>query len=378
MEGRRVEGVFLQHALERSQALEAYKQAQRVQIRILTIVPEIFLETLGRKGNQFRATVMNATENKVLLSLPNGYQIEAENRLSIGISRGDILTLMVEEENPVTLQIVSVERGVKDIKTLIKNLIEDVAFTVSLLNPDKAQESLKNSGLFYENKLIKFLTGKEKLDNILQDRKYKLLEAILKTDPEIIKRFSENIEEKGIKNILVRIAEGIEKKDIEQIVKAYDNLRSMDIDNPSLLRWMEGTIGKYMEELKFINLLQHFMLFERGKKFAVPFNYEGSKGSLFISLKDNYRIFFNFIYDEGFLGILMEASRNKPDLINLKFFTDIEILGRRIEREKNTLKKLFGEADLNLGAFEVKVESKENFDNLIKSEFEEGTFHLRV
>ena len=118
MEGRRVEGVFLQHALERSQALEAYKQAQRVQIRILTIVPEIFLETLGRKGNQFRATVMNATGNKVLLSLPNGYQIEAENRLSIGINRGDILTLMVEEENPVTLQIVSVERGVKDIKTL--------------------------------------------------------------------------------------------------------------------------------------------------------------------------------------------------------------------------------------------------------------------
>ncbi len=378
MEGRRVEGVFLQHALERSQALEAYKQAQRVQIRILTIVPEIFLETLGRKGNQFRATVMNATENKVLLSLPNGYQIEAENRLSIGISRGDILTLMVEEENPVTLQIVSVERGVKDIKTLIKNLIEDVAFTINLIHPDKAQESIKNSGLFYENKLIKFLTGKEKLENILQDRKYKLLEAVLKTDPEIIRRFSENIEDKGIKNILLRIAEGIEKKDIEQIVKAYDNLRSMDIDNPSLLRWMESTIGKYMEELKFINLLQHFMLSERGKKFAVPFNYEGSKGSLFVSLKDIYRIFFNFIYDEGFLGILMEASRNKPDLINLKFFTDIEILGRRIEREKNTLRKMFGEADLNLGTFEVKVESKENFDNLIKSEFEEGTFHLRV
>lgn len=378
MEGRRVEGVFLQHALERSQALEAYKQAQRVQIRILTIVPEIFLETLGRKGNQFRATVMNATENKVLLSLPNGYQIEAENRLSIGISRGDILTLMVEEENPVTLQIVSVERGVKDIKTLIKNLIEDVAFTINLIHPDKAQESIKNSGLFYENKLIKFLTGKEKLENILQDRKYKLLEAVLKTDPEIIRRFSENIEDKGIKNILLRIAEGIEKKDIEQIVKAYDNLRSMDIDNPSLLRWMESTIGKYMEELKFINLLQHFMLSERGKKFAVPFNYEGSKGSLFVSLKDIYRIFFNFIYDEGFLGILMEASRNKPDLINLKFFTDIERLGRRIEREKNTLRKMFGEADLNLGTFEVKVESKENFDNLIKSEFEEGTFHLRV
>ncbi len=378
MEGRRVEGIFLQHALERSQALEAYKQAQRVQIRILTIVPEIFLETLGRKGNQFRATVMNATGNKVLLSLPNGYQIEAENRLSIGINRGDILTLMVEEENPVTLQIISVERGIKDIKTLIKNLIEDVAFTVNLLNPDKAKESIKNSGLFYENKLIKFLTGKEKLENILQDRKYKLLEAILKTDPEIIRRFSENMEDKGIKNILLRIAEGIEKKDIEQIIKAFDTLRSMDIDNPSLLKWMESTFGKYMEELKFINLLQHFMLSERGKKFAVPFNYEGSKGSLFVSFKDNYKIFFNFIYDEGFLGILMEASRNKPDLINLRFFTDIEKLGRRIEREKDTLKKLFAEADLNLGVFEVRVEPKGNFDNLIKSEFEEGTFHLRV
>ncbi len=378
MEGRKVEGIFLQHALERSQALEAYKQAQRVQIRILTIVPEIFLETLGRKGNQFRATVMNATGNKVLLSLPNGYQIEAENRLSIGINRGDILTLMVEEENPVTLQIISVERGIKDIKTLIKNLIEDVAFTVNLLNPDKAKESIKNSGLFYENKLIKFLTGKEKLENILQDRKYKLLEAILKTDPEIIRRFSENMEDKGIKNILLRIAEGIEKKDIEQIIKAFDTLRSMDIDNPSLLKWMESTFGKYMEELKFINLLQHFMLSERGKKFAVPFNYEGSKGSLFVSFKDNYKIFFNFIYDEGFLGILMEASRNKPDLINLRFFTDIEKLGRRIEREKDTLKKLFAEADLNLGVFEVRVEPKGNFDNLIKSEFEEGTFHLRV
>jgi len=154
MEGRRVEGVFLQHALERSQALEAYKQAQRVQIKILTIVPEIFLETLGRKGNQFRATVADVTGNKVLLNLPNGYQIEAENRLSVGINRGDILTLLVEDENPVTLQIISVERGIKDIKTLIKNLIEDVTYVVNFLDTNKPKESVKNSGLFYENKLV--------------------------------------------------------------------------------------------------------------------------------------------------------------------------------------------------------------------------------
>jgi len=108
-------------------------------------------------------------------------------------------------------------------------------------------------------------------------------------------------------------------------------------------------IGKYLEELKFINTLQHFMLSERGRKLAIPFEHEGNKGSLFISLRENYRVFFNLIYDEGYLGILMEASRNKPDLINLRFFKDIEKLGRRIEKEKNTLEKMLKEADLNMG-----------------------------
>ncbi len=389
MEGRRVEGVFLQHAIERSQALEAYKQAQRVQIKVLTLVPEIFLETLGRKGSQFKATVANVSRNRVTLNLPNGYQVEAENRLSLGINKGDILTLLVEEENPVTLQIVAIERGFKNVQKLIKNLIDNAQkFVINMKNND-FKEVIKNSGLFYENKLAKFLANKEDIKSIENDEKFKILKEIFFNKKgkiiEYLTKSAENTKNESLKFVINNMIKNLDEANIREFINNLEHIKKKanelknDENLHSILNFIDKEIGKDLEKLEFINFLQNIMISEKGRKLIITLKDEDNNTSALISIRDAYRIYFNLKYEEGYIGIIMETpSKDKVDVINIKFFTDIEKYARAINNEKEYLKNLLEKENLTLGTFKVIYDKKESFENAIKEEFSEGVFHLRV
>ena len=69
MEGRRVEGVFLDTAILRNRAYEAYETARVLEIKILSSVPQALLASLGDVGSRLRATVKAYSQNKVILQL---------------------------------------------------------------------------------------------------------------------------------------------------------------------------------------------------------------------------------------------------------------------------------------------------------------------
>ncbi len=389
MEGRRVEGVFLQHTIERSQILEVYKQAQRIQIRVLTLVPDIFLETLGRKGTQFKATVGSVGRNKVLLNLPNGYQVEAENRLSFGVSKGDVLTLLVENENPITLQIISIERGIRNVNKLIKNFIEQIPAFTFLMKGIDIKNLVENSGIFYESKLAKVLTGKKDISILETDEKFVLLKKLTEGNKQELmyqlNQLADRINNEKVKDKINTLLEAVEKGNIKDILSTLKGIKNMSkikehseiID--TLLKVVDSEIGKDLEKLEFINFMQNILISEKGKRFAFGFEEENIKGSVIFSLKESYRIFFNLFYEEGYIGIIMEAPRKKNiDFINITFFTDIRKLAYMVEREKEQLNKLLRKENLEIGTFQVRLERKEEFENKVKEEFAEGIFHLRV
>ncbi|MDQ7082803.1 MAG: hypothetical protein Q9N34_07540 [Aquificota bacterium] len=121
MEGRRIEGVFLDSAILRNKAYEAYETAKVLQIRILTKVPEALLASLGDMGSRLRATVRSISEGRVLLSLENGYELEAENRLAIPIKVGEELSLVLESKEPLTLRVEKTFSGVRGAGELLKS-----------------------------------------------------------------------------------------------------------------------------------------------------------------------------------------------------------------------------------------------------------------
>ena len=383
MEGRRVEGVFLQHTIERSQILEAYKQSQRVQIRVLTLVPEIFFETLGRKGSQFRATVINVNRSKVLLGLPNGYQIEAENQLSLNVNRGDIITLLVENENPLTLQVLSVERGIRNVTEFVKSFVENLPGALLSYKSNDFRNFILNSGIFYENRLLKVLTGKEDISSIMKDEKFTTIKNIIEDKRELlIGRLNialSNIKDENLKGKVVNIIDALEKRDIRELMKAVKDLKSEgDNELSETLNVINKEIGKDLQKLELITLIQNMLVIERGKRFALAFEEKGTKGSILLSIKESYRIFFNLFYEEGYIGIIMEVPKKETNVLNLTFFTDIPKVARIIERERREMEKLLKETGMELRVFKVVEENKKVFENAIKEEFSEGMFHIRV
>lgn len=175
MEGRRVEGVFLDSSILRSRAQEAYMTSRVMEIRVLSSVPEALLASLGDTGSRFTALVREVTPRRVVLMLDNGYEIHAENRLSRPVKEGERLTLFLESKNPLVLR---VERSVfsTGIKEIWRSVLEGVSFIK--LDPRKIEESLENSGLIYERKVWEFLKGDLGRSSLERDTKFILLRRL--------------------------------------------------------------------------------------------------------------------------------------------------------------------------------------------------------
>ncbi len=185
MEGRRVEGVFLDSAILRSKAYEAYETAKVLQIRVLTKVPEALLASLGDTGSRLRVTVKSLSEGKVLLNLENGYELEAENRLALPVKVGEELTLVLESKEPLTLRVEKTFSGMRGTAELIKR-----AFSLGgvLLSGDMPQKAVENSGLFYERRVWDFLRGALGREELSKDMKYEVLKALMEADTSFFEK----------------------------------------------------------------------------------------------------------------------------------------------------------------------------------------------
>jgi hypothetical protein len=224
MEIRRIEGVLLYHALEQSQGLKAQRAGEELRIRVLSTVPEVLLELTGGGGSTIRAKVSNAEGTRVLLSLPQGFEIEAENRSSLNLMAGDTVELTVEETNPLTFRISGLYRR-PSVEELIKTIFEDSSKFFINMNPLRLKEAVENSGLFYERKLVDLLLDKVKPEELLGDAKAHLLQTLFLHAKELSKLLGVEYEKslQGIKGLIEQLKTTMAGK--KELLNAVKTLR---------------------------------------------------------------------------------------------------------------------------------------------------------
>lgn len=513
MEGRRVEGIFLETSILRSRAQEAYEAAKVYEIRIRSIVPEALLFSLGGQGARLKAVVKQVNPRRILLLLENGYELSADNKLALPVEEGEELILRVESKNPLILRVEGSFKGLQNAEKLLHNIKENPATIVKI---KEFKKGIEDSGLFYEKKVWNVLKGVLKESDLLSDQKFKLLKSLTNFEPfkvekllkslkefpdlsrkaeellslmnkedkinfflkfisfqkeveraiyqrenkfteirknteEIIKLFIKSFKGKmdtlGLKAVLKENYYSPRVLDImEKAIKSLETnkwnefqsrlkLLGFRIENNEILPLIRGNLLKYakdilkgafasleaktgfnsvrdliqyqkkveeeiealknlkkefsdipydlkenLQKLNWINQLQNYMILSEGKKFLLPFVTEEGKGIAGFSLKDSFRILVKLTWEEGYVGICLEAPRKeKPDFINLVFRSNIKLLADIVRKEEKRLRKELSELNLKILKFEVLEEGEQSFEREFFSEFgEERIFNLRV
>jgi len=178
VELRRIEGVLLEQSLLTSKGEEVLKTAKNIEIKITSQVPEVYKTLLNL--NKVKAKVIKSGGNVLTLLLENGLEIRAKNELSVALRKGQNVVLTLINTNPITFKLEEgkfvkntaleiLRRGLKNLKKYDFKQI-------------RSYENFKNSGIFYENKVLKYLI-RNSFKEIKEDMKYK---AFSKGDRELL------------------------------------------------------------------------------------------------------------------------------------------------------------------------------------------------
>ncbi len=249
MELRRLEGVFLEYAIDRHRAAEAYQASQSIAIRVRTQVPEVLLSLLGNTGSQLRAVVRENAGGKILLSLDNGYEILAENKLGISVNSGDRITLRVENREPLTLKVESLSGGVRGTEA-VKNLLRAESVLTSLT--DSVKQSLQNSGIVYERKVVDFLLGKVSFQELSNDQKFQALKALESVNlKEFVDKLKASIPARDtvLRGFIDSLEGALSHKDYANFMQTFKELKTY-IDNR--LTQLEGNLKNLPKEMELL------------------------------------------------------------------------------------------------------------------------------
>ncbi len=179
MEGRRIEGVFLEASILRNRAQEAYETARVYELQILSRISQALLASLGGPGTRLRATVRDANPQRIILLLENGYEVSAENRLNLPVRVGEELSLVVESRDPLILRLEGSFQGIRGLKELLGRVLRE---GIVPLRSTALKESLEDSGIFYERKVWDHLRGALPADRLSADQKFLILKALAEAD----------------------------------------------------------------------------------------------------------------------------------------------------------------------------------------------------
>ena len=237
MEIRRIEGVFLQHALETAQGLKAENISKQMSLRLLTTVPQALLNAFS-EDTLLEGRVVQ-TQGRTIRVMLNNQELVAENLSDLEIKEGDQLGLMLEGKNPITLKIVSLQRrlNIEQALQFVLDFQEEPPINLDL---QKLQALVKNSGLFYERKLLDFFTGKVDLKSILEDTKAQLLSNIFNLAGQI-----HGGEVKDIKTIDQLF--GIVLKRTENLKEIDNLLRTLYLEN--INHWEFTQFVRFVESI---------------------------------------------------------------------------------------------------------------------------------
>jgi hypothetical protein len=477
MEIRRIEGVFLQHALETTQGLKAENISKQMSLKLLTTVPQALLDAFP-EGTLLEGRVVQ-TQGRTLRVMLSNQELVAENLSNLEIKEGDQLKLMLESKNPIILKIVSLQRrlNIEQVLQFVLDFQEEPPINLDL---QKLQALVKNSGLFYERKLLDFFAGKVDLKGILEDTKAQLLSNIfnlagqihggevkdIKTIDQlfgmVLKR-TENLKE--IENLLrtlylenlnhweftqfVRFVESIEKREILKALEkgdkdallillskelksiedtpagksfslAFERLKQFSLlvrdeelgnllgsffeavekEDANGLREIHRKLENFIEEgrrllpfreriekdglvwlqqLNTISQMQRLMVNEG--TVVLPFKWEGHRGGMLIKTQKNeYRVFINLNYPEGFVSVLLSSPKTeRVKAISLNLYTNSELFYRKMEEGKSLLESMLKEEGLQLRDLKLNLlPSPQSLKEVLKEHFYGANLYLVV
>ncbi len=250
MEIRRIEGILLQQAIEQSKPSQAQKAGEEFRIKVLSSVPDVFLELSSGGSSTIRAEVSSSKDNLLTLILKDRFELKAENRSSIRFLPGDIIELKIEEGLPITFRITGLYR--KGYEGNILNLVleGEEKFYISI-NPEKFMEDLDNSGIFYERKLVELLLGKLKPEELIKDKKAQLVQSMLVYAEELSSLLNMEYEQSvdGIKKLLEAL-----KLKVEEFNRVSSSLKTLLFENLDHEEYIK--LAKFFESMGEVNLLK--------------------------------------------------------------------------------------------------------------------------
>jgi hypothetical protein len=159
---------------------------------------------------------------------------------------------------------------------------------------------------------------------------------------ERLKQFSLLVKDEELGNLLRSFFEAVEKEDASGLREVHKRLENFIEEGRRLLPFREkiekdGLV--WLQQLNAISQMQRLMVNEG--TVVLPFKWEGHRGGMLIrTQKNEYRVFINLNYPEGFVGALLSSPKTeRVKAISLNLYTNNELFYRKMEEGKSLVGK---------------------------------------
>jgi hypothetical protein len=135
----------------------------------------------------------------------------------------------------------------------------------------------------------------------------------------------------------------------------------------------------WLQQLNAISQMQRLMVNEG--TVVLPFKWEGHKGGMLIrTQKNEYRVFVNLNYPEGFVSALLSSPKTeKVKAISLNLYTNSELFYRKMEEGKALLESMLKEEGLQLRDLKLNLlPSSQSLKEVLKEHFYGANLYLVV
>jgi hypothetical protein len=199
---------------------------------------------------------------------------------------------------------------------------------------------------------------------------------------ERLRQFSLSVKNKELGNLLRSFFEAVEKKDASGLREIHRRLESFIEEDRRLLPFREriekdGLV--WLQQLNTISQMQRLMVNEG--TVVLPFKWEGRKGGMLIrTQKNEYRVFINLNYPEGFVSALLSSPKTeKVKAISLNLYTNSELFYRKMEEGKALLESMLKEEGLQLRDLKLNLlSSSQSLKEVLKEYFYGANLYLVV
>ena len=357
-------------------------------------------------GFQLEAYVKRATKDEITLRvnfLGRWVEITVKNLLGLELKPNQKVVLTLIEKNPYVLKLsLPLEESFKifsRIREFFKTPLPRILGM--LINIPSTLEGIKNSGLFYERKVVEYLMGREKPESLKRDLKYKLLQMVkgwkfdkprvdifirplgviksyyrlpfyrvdlarflsaygsfYKLSPSMVERFAEYI----------YLARASFKKKFPHT--GLKRVKKRELDKPLFFShpskgfyktFSDGTISFNLlkETVDFIHFLQGWSIVNDYQKVVIPFPYKGRRFFLgFYRSGVNKNI--SLLWENGLVKITYRDTN--PWQGEILFVVNDEHILKRLEAHKEELKRELEKIHFN--PTEIKFASAQNVEEL--------------